>query len=103
MTSKPAAETGTQSYKAATKFKKQEVAPAETHKTTLNQLLLLTPPIPSLQEDPVAELKSVAPATEVRDVRIEDWNRTRLMLCWLEMAHSHYDIFELSNPQPHCY
>jgi hypothetical protein len=71
--SKPAAEqpaaTATPAPQVA---EKQEAVQPETHRSVAEQTPAATPSDTQSAQPPIVELKKVAPATEVRDVRIEE-------------------------------
>jgi type IV pilus assembly protein PilQ len=73
----------------------QEAVPAPVEQKPAEPQMEPTP-APAAEE--VAELKPVVPATEVRDVRIEEMeNRVDVVL--VGNGSFNYDVFELSNPQ----
>jgi len=95
--SKPAAEQNATPVTSEPQvLQKQETAQAETPKSVIEQAPVTTPAAEPA-EAPAAELKKVAPATEVRDVRIEqEQNHVDVVL--VGNGSFTYDIFELSNP-----
>ncbi|MCI0616007.1 AMIN domain-containing protein, partial [bacterium] len=96
--SKPAAEQPAATPAPAPQVaEKQEAVQPETHESVTEQAPAATPSVTESAQAPVAELKTVAPATEVRDVRIEEaQNHVDVVL--VGDGSFTYDIFELSNP-----
>jgi type IV pilus secretin PilQ/predicted competence protein len=96
--SKPAAEqpaaTATPAPQVA---EKQEAVQPETHKSVAEQTPAATPSDTESAQAPIAELKKVTPATEVRDVRIEE-EQNHVDVVLVGDGSFTYDIFELSNP-----
>lgn len=94
--SKPAAEQtpapATPKMTESQVVEKQE-APGETNQPVAEQ----TPAATAEPEVPVTELKAVAPATEVRDVRIEE-EQNHVDVVLVGNGSFTYDTFELSNP-----
>lgn len=75
----------------------KELAQPEALEGVTEEAPAVTAPAPEAVEVPVAELKPVAPATEVRDIRIQEGdNRVDVVL--VGNGSFTYDIFELSNP-----
>jgi type IV pilus assembly protein PilQ len=96
--SKPAAEqpaaTATPAPQVA---EKQEAVQPETHGSVAEQTPAATPSDTQSAQPPIVELKKVAPATEVRDVRIEE-EQNHVDVVLVGDGSFTYDIFELSNP-----
>ena len=59
-------------YAAPQFAEKQEAVQPETHESGAEQAPAATPSDTESAQAPVVELKTLAPATEVRDVRIEE-------------------------------
>ncbi|MCI0443891.1 type IV pilus secretin PilQ [bacterium] len=76
---------------------KQEAVQPETQESVTEQAPAATPSVTESAQAPVAELKTVAPATEVRDVRIEE-EQNHVDVVLVGDGSFTYDIFELSNP-----
>ena len=96
--SKPAAEQSVAPAMPAPQVaEKQEAVQLETHKSVAEQVPAAIPSETESAQAPVAELKKVAPATEVRDVRIEE-EQNRVDVVLVGDGSFTYDIFELSNP-----
>ena len=76
---------------------KQEAVQPETHESVAEQAPAAIPSDTESAQAPVAELKTVAPATEVRDVRIEE-EQNHVDVVLVGDGSFTYDIFELSNP-----
>ncbi len=96
--SKPAAEqTAAPAAPAPQVAEKQEAVQPETHESAAEQTPAATPSDTESAQAPVAELKKVAPATEVRDVRIEE-EQNHVDVVLVGDGSFTYDIFELSNP-----
>lgn len=77
-------------------LQKQETAPAETPQSVTEQALAATP-VAEPAEAHATELKKVAPATEVRDVRIEE-EQNHVDVVLVGNGSFTYETFELSNP-----
>ncbi len=75
----------------------KELAQPEAREGATEEAPAVTASAPEAVEVPVAELQPVAPATEVRDIRIQEGdNRVDVVL--VGNGSFTYDIFELSNP-----
>lgn len=77
-------------------LQKQETAPAETPQSVTEQAPAATP-VAEPAEAHATELKKVAPATEVRDVRIEE-EQNHVDVVLVGNGSFTYETFELSNP-----